>query len=275
MDEEPIATVSSHFHPDEPNMQDADIILLATDAVFFYTHRAKLLLKSSNSFGGLITPEDPPLEIAMPNCRSEVLNVVLFAVYELPMQLCDPSLEALREVIPALTSLGYDIRVIAAPDSELFRLLLEAAEGDPLSLYAVAAQHSFEELAVPASTFSLDKPIKDLSEELAEQMGPVYLRRLLLLHFQRATALRRLITPPPVLHPPTDDYPKCNKELQQSIDQTWVVVSAYAIVQNSTIELEDMVAPFARRVECPECVVSLKGRVTGFLEEWSRVQSSI
>ena len=189
VEDEPLASVASRFHPDEPDMKDADLVLLATDAVFFYAHRAVLLHKSSNNFGGLVTPEHVvPLigphthslpEAIVTNYRPEVLNVILLAVYELPMRLCDPSLETLREVAPALVTLGYDLRSIAAPCSELFRLLLEAAEGDPLSLYAVAAQHSFEELAVPASRFSLNKSIKNLSDELAEQMGPIYLRRLL------------------------------------------------------------------------------------------------
>lgn len=189
IDDEPMASVSSRFHPDEPDMKDTDIVLLATDAVFFYAHRAVLLRRSSNNCGGLVNPKHvAPLiglqinscpEIILTNYPQAVLQVVLLAIYELPMQRCDPSFETLCAVIPALATLGYDLRSIAAPQSELFKLFLEAAEGNPFSMYAIAAQHSFEELAVPASTFSLNRPIKTLSEELAEQMGPYYLRRLL------------------------------------------------------------------------------------------------
>ncbi|KAF8598922.1 hypothetical protein BDV93DRAFT_592541 [Ceratobasidium sp. AG-I] len=179
MNNELNTTVSSHFRIDGPNTQDADTALLAASDVLFYAHRAKLLLGSSNSFGGLVTSDHSFLEITMTNYRSEVLNVVLLAVYELPINSCDPSLKTLCGVIPALTKLGYDLRSIAGPQSELFQLFLKAAEGDPLSLYAVAAQHSFEELAVSASTFSLNTPIMQLSNELAQQMGAIYLQRLL------------------------------------------------------------------------------------------------
>ncbi|KAF8598921.1 hypothetical protein BDV93DRAFT_450177 [Ceratobasidium sp. AG-I] len=280
-----MASVSSRFHPDQPDMKDADLSLLATDAVFFYAHRAVLLRRSSNNFGGLVTSEHvvsqtgsqirSSPDLILTNYRPEVLQVVLLALYELPMSLCDPSFETLCAVITALATLGYDLQSIAPPQSELFKLFLEAAEGDPLSIYAIAAQHSFEELAISASRFSLNKPIKNLSDELAEQMGTVYLRRLLRLHLQHTTSLRHLITPPPVLHPPTDDYPKCNKEMQESVNQTWLVVSAYVIVQNSSSGIQGMIGPFAGRVECPDCVQSLNRRIETFHEDWNKVRSSI
>lgn len=190
MEDEPLASVSTRFHPDEADMQDADLLLLATDAVFFYAHRAVLLRESSNNFGGLVTPahvQDTHLslkgnrapELVLTDYQPGVLNVVLLAVYGFSMRSCDPTLETLCEVIPALTALGYNLSSIAAPQTELFGLLLEAAEGEPFLLYAIAASHSFEELAVASSEFTLKMPITNLSDELAGQIGPVYLNRLL------------------------------------------------------------------------------------------------
>jgi len=280
-----MASVSTRFHPDEQDMQDADLILLATDAVFFYAHRSVLLRESSNNFGGLVIPRhvrdkhlplngSRPPDVVIADYQPAVLNVVLLAVYDFPMRSCDPTLETLCDVVPALTNLGYNLSSIAAPQSELFGLLLEAAEGEPFWLYAIAAQHDFEELAIPASRFTLGKSIGDLPNELAEQMGPIYLKRLLVLHHEHGDTLKRLVAPP-ILHPPTDDYPKCDSEVQVRVKQAWTVVSAHVVCQNDLSGIEEKIASYVTHVECPECLQSLWGKVALFIEEWSMVRVSV
>ncbi|CAE6464505.1 unnamed protein product [Rhizoctonia solani] len=241
-------SISSRFNLEAWDMQDADVLLLTPDQVFFYTHRSVLLRGSSNFFGGLfvddVADNTREVDVSQPmsdlslepklvpvNIPSDVLNVVLLALYEFPIQKFAPSNEALREVILTLTSLGYDPSDIACPRSELFSLLLKSAAADPLRMYAAAAQCSFESLAVSTSALTLRTPLHEITDELARQMGPVYLRRLFFLHLGRADALRRIVLPLPNLHPPgTND--RCNAETQKGVQRAWTLASAYIIAQS-------------------------------------------
>lgn len=278
-------------------MQDADVLLLTLDRVLFYGHRSILLQDSSNYFGGLLMKNIPlldtceeidvdqpmsdsdsllnveskPIAIDIP---SDVLNVILLAIYRLPIQKFAPSNETLRAAIPALTSLGYEPSVIAYPQSELYGLLLKAAAADPLPMYAVAAQYSFESLAVSVSALTLRTPLHKITDELAQQMGPVYLRRLFFLHFGRADALRRIILPLPNLHPP-ETSARCDTEAQKGLQRAWTLASAYIIAQNHPGEVNDIVSLLGARVECVECGRSLQERISRLVHDWSAVKCTI
>ncbi|EUC59271.1 40S ribosomal protein S14 [Rhizoctonia solani AG-3 Rhs1AP] len=276
IDSHPVS-ISSRFNLEAWDMQDADVLFLTTDQVFFYTHRSVLLRSSSNFFGDVSQPmSDLSLEpkVVPVNISSSVLNLVLLALYEFPIQKFAPSNESLREVLLTLTNLGYDPSFIAYPRSELYGLLLKSAAADPLRMYAAAAQCSFESLAVSVSALTLRTPLHEITDELARQMGPVYLRRLFFLHLGRADALRRIALPLPSLHPPeTND--RCNAEAQKGIQRAWTLASAYIIAQSHPGEVNSVVSLLGARVECTECTRSLQERISRLVHDWSAVKYTI
>ncbi|KAG9085584.1 hypothetical protein FS749_004314 [Ceratobasidium sp. UAMH 11750] len=138
---------------------------------------------------------------APPRVPADVLNVLLHLVYGFPVQRYQPSASAVRAVLPALQALGYNIHAFVTPRSELFMLLVQAAAVDPLPMYALAAQYTIEPLAVAISTLTLSGSLSDITDELAQQMGPIHLKRLFFLHLGHTDALKRLLpsacpTPP-------------------------------------------------------------------------------
>ncbi|CCO26436.1 hypothetical protein BN14_00460 [Rhizoctonia solani AG-1 IB] len=219
-----LVSISTRFHMGERDMQDADLVLFSTDNVFFYSHRSTLLRESANQFGGLLLENDgmdeevdvsepmagldltapTPTLIVVPY-PADVLNVILHLIYGFPVQRYQPPISVMQQVLPALSALGYNLHAFVTPHSELFLLLVQAAASNPLPMYALAAQHSLEQLAVAISPFTLSGPLSDITDEMAQQMGPIYLKRLFFLHLGRTDALKRLLLPPPVPHPPTSD----------------------------------------------------------------------
>ncbi|KAG8718410.1 hypothetical protein FRC08_005312 [Ceratobasidium sp. 394] len=279
MDDEPIALLSSRFNPTEPGFQEADLVLLTTDAVFFYAHTSELLRQSSNYFGNLIAEEriskgdstqctsrgtyiiDPP-ELKLVDYSSDVLELVLDAVYKRSTESLAPSIATLRDAIAALVSLGYCPKDMVVPGSELFVRSLEAAETEPLQVYALAAQHSLELLAVAASGLTSAHSLDDVSDELALQMGPIYLKRLFLLHMQRAQEVRHSVHLPLELHaigsPPGV---KCNEKVQESVNDVWTLASGYVVVHGDPDGLDEVVSSFVGHLSCEICGESLKARM--------------
>ncbi|KAJ1305179.1 hypothetical protein OPQ81_000210 [Rhizoctonia solani] len=308
-------SVSSRFNLGSWDMRDADVLLLTSDRVFFYAHRSVLLQYSSNYFGGLLVEDDTSFDtceevdvtqpmsdsdsllniepkLVVVDIPSEAFNVVLLTLYRFPIQEFVPSNKTLHQVVPALASLGYDPSVIAYPRSELYGLLLKSAAADPLPMYAVAAHYSFESLAVSVSALTLRTSLHEITDELAQQMGPVYLRRLFcmyglahwpndldlqsfkVLHFGRADALRRVVLPLPNLHPPESNE-RCNAEAQKGLQRAWTLASAYIIAQNHPGEVNDLVSLLGARVECTECCRSLQERISRLVQDWSAVKCTI
>ncbi|CAE6347685.1 unnamed protein product [Rhizoctonia solani] len=289
-------SISSRFNLDSWDMQDADVLFLTPDQVFFYAHQSVILPYSTNCFGGLLL-EIPPydgcedIDITQPmddsllspeprhvqaNIPSDILNLVLLALYRFPIQEFAPSNQTLRGAIRTLANLGCNPSVIAHPGSELYGLLLKSAAADPLPMYAVAAQCSFESLATSVSALTLRTSPDQITDDLAQQMGAVYLRRLFFLHLGRADALRRIILPLPNLHPP-EASARCSHDAQKGILRAWTLASAYIIAQDKSGagDIHDMVSLLGTHVECTECGRSLQERVSRLVHDWSAVKYTI
>ncbi|KAG8762533.1 hypothetical protein FRC12_008973 [Ceratobasidium sp. 428] len=304
MDDDPISLISSDFNPTEPGFQDADLVLLTTDAVFFYAHTSTLLQESSNRFGNLIhekstghdlvhsegagthIAESPLLKIAICDYSSDVLELVLSAVYKrTSAEILAPSITTLQKSFTALVSLGYCPKDMLTPGSELFTRSLETAEIDPLPVYALAAQHSLEPLAVAVSRLIPAHSLDAVSDELALQMGAIYLKRLfrtfratpryysalmtacystgfIVLHMGRTKALKLSIKLPLRLHKiGTPPGIRCNEKVQRSVQYVWALVSGYGVVHGDLGGLDDALFSFIEHLDCELCGKFLKDRV--------------
>lgn len=273
-------TISTAFNSTDAEERQSDLIIVSSDSVLFYVHSGRLVEASSNGFNGHF-PHTPrastsgnDLVIAVPE-RSTVINLLLLAVYRMSCTQYMPSFEDLSETVGTLNIYGLQAEPYISPGSPLFDALLTHAPTQPLDLYAFAASRSFHELAVATSPHLLSFPLSSLSDEMAERIGPVYLKKLFFLHLGRTDALKQLLQAPPRLHVPT---PSCGFEAQRELTRAWALASAYLTwdarphIGASTIEAE--LRNLADHLSCELCKQSLRDRVHDLVEQWSAVRVS-
>ncbi|KAF8602881.1 hypothetical protein BDV93DRAFT_443356 [Ceratobasidium sp. AG-I] len=287
--------VSTRFNPREEDIRGADLVLVSSDKIRFYVHQNTLLRQSSNHFGSLLPetiwaqPMDASdivasLAFVNVNYTADVLNVLLHAIYGFSVQSYKPSPAILRETIVALANLGFSIETFLVPHSELYMLYLQAAATEPLPMYALAAEHSLESLAVSVSTFTLSVSLSDLTDDLAEQIGPTYLRRLFFLHLGRTDALKRILYPPPASHPIASGLPSphsspsdqsCSPSNQQNVARIWAFACSSAVIDNHPNNLIRMLTPMSAQLPCILCGQTLMDRVRKLVSDWSDIKNTI
>lgn len=197
--------------------------------MWFYVNSEKLLRASDNNFNSLLPPSSHDGDenfgpiIAVPN-SSIVLNIILHAIYEMSCAQYTPTFNSLSNALAALKIYGVSLHRRVAPSTPLFALLMSHAPIVPLPLYTLAASHDLYDLAAFTSSYMHSIPLSELTDEMAEAIGPVYLKRLFFLHYGRADALKRIIVAPPHPHAPT---PQCDFNEQKKVTRAWALASAY------------------------------------------------
>jgi len=155
-------------------------------------------------------------------------------------------------------------------------MLLSQAPLYPLDVYTVAAKHDLHDLAVSTSPHLLSFQLYTLTDEMAEAMGPKYLRKMFFLHIGRSDALKRLLLQPPHPHAPT---PWCDFTDQKTLTRAWALASAYlawdARPDLSTGFLESALSPLAEHLSCDLCKQGLNDRIQNLIVQWSVVKRTI
>ncbi|CAA7259713.1 unnamed protein product [Cyclocybe aegerita] len=280
-EENTLVSVSTTFYPGSQQLAiQPDTVLLSSDSVFFYVHSHILLAASENGFRGLLPAPPPSSEgqdpiLNVPD-NSTVLNVVLHGVYDMSCAHYSPSFATLVTAVNRLPVYGISPRSHIAPTTPLFSLLLSHAPLYPLELYALAASYDLYDLAVSTSSHLLSFPLASLTDEMAERIGPVYLKRLFFLHFGRTDALKRVLLPPPHPHAPT---PFCDFTEQKKLTRAWALASAYlawdARPDLSTSTMESALRPLADHLTCENCQQALRDRIKNLVVQWSVVKRTI
>ncbi len=96
----------------------------------------------------------------------------------------------------------------------------------PLKVYVVASRHDLADLAAAASSHLLSFKIATMSDEMAQLINPIYLKRLFDLQTTRINALKRALSIPPAHHPAT---PACDFIAQRSLTRAWAFCAAYLV----------------------------------------------
>ncbi|TFK43589.1 hypothetical protein BDQ12DRAFT_186767 [Crucibulum laeve] len=276
-----IVSVSTTFYPGaQHNSLPPDVVLLAADNVFFYVHSHVILSVSENGFRGQL-PAPPPstkdqdIILAIPE-TSTVLNVLLHAIYDMSCAHYSPTFATLVSAVSHLPLYGVRPKSRILPATPLFTLLLSHAPLFPLELYALSASFDLYDLAVSTSSHLLSFPLSSLTDEMAERIGPVYLKRLFFLHFGRSDALKRVLLPPPHPHAPT---PWCDFTEQKKLTRAWALASAYlawdARPDLSTSTMESALRPLAEHLTCDQCQHALRERIKNLVVQWSVVKRTI
>ena len=225
-------SISTAFHPAlSIDDTDPDVVLVSADGVHFYAHQHRLLAVSMNHMGNLLpspgavtTP--PLLTVHVPH-PAEVVNVVLHTMYGLSCAQYLPTLEVVEAAVDSLSLLyGVSVPALAAPGAPLFQLILSFAPFRPLDAYALAAHYQLEDLAVTISSHLLAYNLARLPDSTAQRMGPIYLKRLFLLHQSRVAALRTILFKPPAAHLPVLG---CGEESQRMLTRAWALAVAQLV----------------------------------------------
>ncbi|KAH9921274.1 hypothetical protein B0H21DRAFT_701705 [Amylocystis lapponica] len=274
-----IVSVSTTFFPGANfSPLPPDLILLSSDAVFFYVHCHQLLAVSENSFQSLLPEkqnkgkDDIPPIVSLSE-SANVLNIVLHTAYNMSCSHYSPSVDTLIATVDALTKYGIPVKSHVVPSTPLYSAILAQAPLAPMQTFALAAKYDLYELAVPISAHLLSFPLSALTDEQAEQMGPIYLKRLFFLHLGRIDALKRLLLPPPHPHAPTST---CDFIEQKKLTRAWALASAYlawdARPDLSTSSMESALCPLAEHLSCEVCRSSLGERIKQLIIQWSVVK---
>lgn len=205
-----------------------DLILTSSDSVSFYVHSYILLSFSTDAFGlqwprpSAVPGEQWPPILWVEESAS-VLNLLLRVVYSLPCSPHATSAEETSDTLDALWKHGFPVQVLAKPNTALYDLMLNHAAVNPIAMYSAAACYKLDDLAVAISGHLLSFDLSELTNELAERMGAVYLRRLVFLLLGRVEALKRVMTAHPKFHEP---FPTCGSTEQRKLTRSWALAKA-------------------------------------------------
>ena len=220
-------SVSTAFYPGAHN-GGSDTIFSTADAVLFYVNSKIITNATAHPFRSLLGAplSDPRFRnhIISLSGSSDVLNIILHMLYGTSSAQHSPTFETLVTAVNQMPAYGIQPCVHIIPPTRLYNLLLSHAPFSPMELYSLAAHHSLDDLAVNTSSHLLSYSMCTLSDEAAERMGAVYLKRLLQLHLERSNTLKKILVRPPNQHPPTKD---CNFHDQKRLTRAWALAVAY------------------------------------------------
>jgi hypothetical protein len=201
---------------------------MSSDSVLFYTHSHTIQETSKGAFNYLLSsplchPKFRKEIIFFPE-TSDILNIILHVLYSISPAHHSPTLETLVTAVTRMPQYVIYPRAHITPTNPMHDLLLSLAPRYPFEVYTVAAQFDLNDLAVPTSAYLLSYSLSTLSDEMAERMGAIYLKRLLTLHHNRVEALKNIFLHPPYPHPSSET---CGFEEQRRLTRAWSLVSAY------------------------------------------------
>jgi hypothetical protein len=209
----------------------SDLILVPNDSVYFYVHTHILLSASENGFNSMlpVMPNDNGNYIGLGPIlpvpeRSSVLNVVLHAIYDMSCARVFSFVRYTRSGTQRSPNLWCHPKNVITSSNSLYHVLLTYASSRPLDLFALAAEHDLNDLAIATSAHLLSISLSTISDEMAMRIGPIYLKRLFFMHLGRAEVLRSILLPPPYPHTPTAE---CGYAQQNNLTRAWTLASAY------------------------------------------------
>ncbi|KAF9261656.1 hypothetical protein L218DRAFT_479691 [Marasmius fiardii PR-910] len=244
--------------------------------VAFYVHSELLLAKSDNHFRSLLTGKDlretRPALIHVPE-HSAILNIILHAIYGLSVTLYHPTFDVLSCAVDRFDVYGVHPSTEITSTSALHSTILLHAHIDPLKVYLLAAKHNISDLAVSTSSHLLSFPLNQITEDIAVQMGPIYLSRLFSLHKNRLSSLKSILSSPPQLHPPSA---ACKQSKQSSVVRAWTLASAYLIWQDlSTGFIDSVFRTLPEYVSCNLCKRAFQRHIQAVTADWQNVKDTI
>jgi len=256
------------------------LILVTPDEPFFAVHFHALTRASNNEFGGLLTGIQEPLgedyDFIAISEESDVLNVILHCIYNIPCDSSRPTLQCIERSLLASDKYGLSMEQYMSRGSLLYNTVLIAALFQPFEVYALAASHELEELAVAASSYTLTHKLHHVPQHIADKMGTKYLQRLYQLHGTRMDALKAMLDEKPYPHEARQHCSVVNRQATSKAYELAAAQVAYVAtpaLPHTTIEL--IMNGLADAVGCPDCKATLISRAKAIVTGWMLLKRTI
>ena len=224
--DESIFSISTFFHQHVTPSPDTRVA--SSDGVIFHLDARRILQASPTAFQHYLSASlsDPKYrtEIIRIDCPSQELDIIFHALYGTLITANSVDILIYIKAIDLMPGYGLIPAAVIRSPTPLYNILLSQAPLRPIDVYALAARHDLEELAVTVSSHLVSNDLKKISDELALGMGPIYLKRLVLLQRDRFNALKSIVLRPPYPHPPTD---QCGLQEQKSQTRVWALATAH------------------------------------------------
>lgn len=281
-----------------------DLAIISSDLVHFHVNQTYLLAMSSNMFNGFLphtipqhfeelepdgegsrawTQDEQGRNILYLPESGKVLNILLFATYNRTpivgqVAASDVSLPDLDMAVAALKTYGIPIQSAISENSLMFAAFASHCQRSltsALRVYAIAASYSpdLHALAVYASRFLLSLNLATVTDQLANELGPVYVRRLFSLHLERVQEFKRLMVGIPQAHGP---LPYCNDTSGRTLNEAWAFATAYlswaASPDLPDSRIDDAMNAVMDRFTCNTCKELLQIRFQRLKQDWSLVK---
>lgn len=177
-------------------------------------------------------------------------------------------METIVEALNILPTYGFPP---PGASSSVWPVLLAYAPEHPLLVYSTAAAHNSELICSQASLHTLGTSLGFITKEDAVTMGPIYLRRLSLLHDSRVAALKRIISRLP------EGHIGCPFHLQALAWKEGIArVLLEPEVQNTSVStLVATFGPLATHSDCLTCKERVTIRIKDICREWAAVSRTI
>ncbi|KAH7912034.1 hypothetical protein BJ138DRAFT_1112709 [Hygrophoropsis aurantiaca] len=273
--------VSTAFPADSADStHPTDTVLLSSDSVFFYVHRSVLQVASDHAFQPAISTSSPS-DISRDHMTAvsesaTVLNIVLHTIYGRSCLSYTPSFEDLAAAVSALVDNDISLEEYISSETPLGIHILTYAPRRALEIYILAGHYRLNDLAVTASCHLLSCNLSSITDEMAVNMGPIYLRRLFTLHTERLESLKRILMPPPHPHPATST---CKYGEQSKVVRAWTLATAYLIwdsrVDLSVNNIRSVITPMEEQLKCPLCREILRSRTNTLVVQWNSIKGTI
>ncbi|KAI0050151.1 hypothetical protein FA95DRAFT_1487903, partial [Auriscalpium vulgare] len=268
-----IVPISTAFFPGANlDVYPADLLVLSHDGVLFYVHRGRVLGVSDNHFASYLPYEPDALPVSIP-LDSVVLNILFHVIYGMPVVHYDPSPDAVHDTIELIRAYGLASDVHLAPGAPLYEVAVSVASSSPIRFYTLAAALDAYPLAVAVSSRLLSFPLDRITDNVASEIGAVYLKRLFFLHLGRTAALKRLLETPLRSHEPSL---VCDAREHKKLARAWSLASAYLMWDSkadvTSTAIETTIGSLATHLTCSQCSVILRDRTTDLVMEWSKIK---
>jgi len=207
---------------------------------------------------------------------SSTLDVMLHILYDLPFSSHPPSFLSIAEALLTMTKYEIYPSFHLLPSHPCSEVLLSFAALYPLELYTLAAQLDIYHLAASASSHLLSYPPWTISDDVAKQIGAVYVRKLLSLYANRTDTLKKIIIAPPDPHPLSEH---CHFSQQKKLELAWATAASRLLW-----EIKPDISPAAIRmafktigdqISCIHCQETLEARIKQVVNRWVCVKRTI
>ncbi|PPR06268.1 hypothetical protein CVT24_000887 [Panaeolus cyanescens] len=277
--EEEVTTisVSTAFHPNSHPNASPDTIFTTSDSVWFYTSSTVILSRTPRAFRtllGVSLRDSRFRDVVIPiDIPSTEFNVIMHLLYGSSPAPHSPTFDTLLKAVDRLPLLDMNPQDYVLPNTPLYSLLLSYAPLHPLDVYSLAGHHDLYTLASQCSPHLLALSLSTITDQQAERMGAVYLKKLLLLHVGRIGHLRDILLKVPDFHPETK---KCTFNDQKAVSRAWALGSASLVWDArpdlSSHSIQTSLSQLMEPLLCDQCQMALKNRIKDVVARWTSVK---